>query len=260
MTDTVLETVDIAKSFGALRACDGISLDVRRGEVHALIGPNGAGKTTLIGQITGEIAPDRGRILFEGRDITPLSTAGRARLGLARSFQITSIFPSFTAEGNVALAVQATQKHSFRFWTAAERLERLRHPARRRLRELGLAQRAEARASGMAHGEHRQLELAMALATEPSMLLLDEPMAGLGNEESQAMLALLSRLKGQYSILLIEHDMDVVFSPADRISVLVQGKVIASGTAEAIRGDPQVRVAYLGEDEDDEPGDGHAQG
>jgi branched-chain amino acid transport system ATP-binding protein len=258
MTDTVLETVDIAKSFGALRACDGVSLDVKRGEVHALIGPNGAGKTTLIGQITGEIAPDRGRILFEGRDITGLATAERARLGLARSFHITSIFPSFTAEGNVALSVQATQRHSFRFWTPAERLERLRRPARQRLRELGLAVRANALAAGMAHGEHRQLELAMALATEPTLLLLDEPMAGLGNEESQAMLALLSRLKGQYSILLIEHDMDVVFSLADRISVLVQGKVIASGTGEAIRNDPQVRVAYLGED--DEFGDEHAQG
>jgi branched-chain amino acid transport system ATP-binding protein len=258
MTEIVLQMEGLTKSFGALRASDNVSLDVRRGEVHALIGPTGAGKTTLIGQITGEIAPDTGRILFEGKDITALATAERARLGLARSFQITSIFPSFTAEGNVALSVQATQRHSFRFWTPAERLERLRQPARQRLRELGLAARANALAAGMAHGEHRQLELAMALATEPTLLLLDEPMAGLGNEESQAMLALLSRLKGQYSILLIEHDMDVVFSLADRISVLVQGKVIASGTGEAIRNDPQVRVAYLGED--DEFGDEHAQG
>src|ERR1700733_6754727 len=143
MSDFALETVGLVKSFGALVACDNVSITVAQGEVHALIGPNGAGKTTLIGQITGEIAPDRGRILFEGRDITSISTAGRVRLGLARSFQITSIFPSFTAEGNVALAVQATQKHSFRFWTAAERLERLRHPARRLLRELGLAGRLE---------------------------------------------------------------------------------------------------------------------
>jgi branched-chain amino acid transport system ATP-binding protein len=258
MSDVVLETVALTKSFGALRACDNISLDVKRGEVHALIGPNGAGKTTLIGQITGEIAPDEGRIMFEGRDITGLATAERARRGLARSFQITSIFPSFTAEGNVALAVQATERHSFRFWTPAERLERLREPARRRLRELGLAARANTVAAGMAHGEHRQLELAMALATEPRMLLLDEPMAGLGTEESQAMVALLARLKGQYSILLIEHDMDVVFTLADRISVLVQGRVIASGTADEIRDDAQVRVAYLGED--DEIGDLHAQG
>ncbi|HXQ50827.1 MAG TPA: ABC transporter ATP-binding protein [Stellaceae bacterium] len=258
MSDVVLQTEAISKSFGALKACDEISLDVKRGEVHALIGPNGAGKTTLIGQITGEIAPDRGRINFEGRDITALATAERARLGLARSFQITSIFPSFTAEGNVALAVQATGRHSFRFWARADRLERLRAPARQLLRELGLGARSHAVAAGMAHGEHRQLEIAMALATEPSMLLLDEPMAGLGNEESQAMVALLARLKGRYSILLIEHDMDVVFTLADRISVLVQGRVIASGTAEEIRNDPLVRVAYLGED--DEFGDEHAQG
>jgi branched-chain amino acid transport system ATP-binding protein len=256
MSDIVLETIDLAKSFGALRACDGVSLDVKRGEVHALIGPNGAGKTTLVGQITGEIAPDRGRVMFEGRDITALATADRARLGLARSFQITSIFPSFTAEGNVALSVQATQKHSFRFWTPAERLERLRGPARQRLRELGLAARSGAIAGGMAHGEHRQLEIAMALATEPRMLLLDEPMAGLGNEESLAMVALLQRLKGHYSVLLIEHDMDVVFTLADRISVLVQGRVIASGSSDEIRNDPQVRVAYLGEDDEDGDAEG----
>jgi branched-chain amino acid transport system ATP-binding protein len=256
MSDIVLETIDLSKSFGALRACDGISLDVKRGEVHALIGPNGAGKTTLVGQITGEIAPDRGRVMFEGRDITGLGVADRARLGLARSFQITSIFPSFTAEGNVALSVQATQKHSFRFWAPAERLERLRGPARQRLRELGLAGRSGAIAGGMAHGEHRQLEIAMALATEPRMLLLDEPMAGLGNEESLAMMALLQRLKGDYSVLLIEHDMDVVFTLADRISVLVQGRVIASGSGDEIRNDPQVRVAYLGEDDEDGDAEG----
>jgi branched-chain amino acid transport system ATP-binding protein len=249
--NAVLETVAISKSFGALRACDAISLDVQQGEVHALIGPNGAGKTTLVAQITGEIAPDRGRILFEGREITALPTAARARLGLARSFQITSIFPSFSAEGNVALAVQATEPHSFRFWRPAASIGRLRVPARQRLGELGLAGRGQVVAAGMAHGEHRQLELAMALATEPRMLLLDEPMAGLGNEESQAMLRLLGQLKGRYSILLIEHDMDVVFSLADRISVLVQGKVIASGTADAIRTDPNVRQAYLGEEEAD---------
>ncbi len=252
MTDVVLEIRGVSKSFGALQACDGISLEVRRGEVHALIGPNGAGKTTLIGQITGELRPDAGAILFEGRDITALPAAARARLGLARSFQITSIFRSFTAQGNVALAVQATEPHSFRFWAAAQKLARLQGPARRRLGELGLGARAGAVASGMAHGEHRQLELAMALATEPSLLLLDEPMAGLGSEESQAMLALLAELKGHYSILLIEHDMDVVFQLADRVSVLVQGRVIASGAAEAIRNDPLVREAYLGEDDDAE--------
>ena len=255
---TVLEIVDVTKSFGALRASDRVSLTVDEGEVHALIGPNGAGKTTLVAQITGELRPDEGRILFEGRDITALPTAARARLGLARSFQITSVFPSFSAEGNVALAVQATEPHSFRFWTAAEQIERLRQPARERLRQLGLFERRNAIAAGMAHGEHRQLELAMALATKPRMLLLDEPMAGLGSEESQAMLRLLAGLKGRYSILLIEHDMDVVFTLADRISVLVQGRVIASGSAEQIRNDPQVRLAYLG-DEAEEP-EADAQG
>jgi branched-chain amino acid transport system ATP-binding protein len=258
MSEAMLETVGLVKSFGALVACDHVSLTVQRGEVHALIGPNGAGKTTLIGQLTGEIAPDSGRILFEGKDITGLATAERARLGLARSFQITSIFPSFTAEGNVALAVQATERHSYRFWRAADRIERLRVPARERLRELGLGGRGDTVAAGMAHGEHRQLELAMALATAPRMLLLDEPMAGLGSEESEAMLALLARLKGEYSILLIEHDMDVVFSLADRISVLVSGRIIASGSAETIRNDPQVRLAYLGDE--DEIGDIDAQG
>ncbi len=252
MTDALLETIGLSKSFGALRVSNDISLTVERGEVHALIGPNGAGKTTLIGQITGELRPDRGRVRFDGKDITDLATAQRARLGLARSFQITSIFPSFTAEGNVALAVQATQKHSFRFWRPAATIERLRLPARQRLQELGLGERAGTIAAGMAQGEHRQLEIAMALATEPRMLLLDEPMAGLGSEESAAMLALLARLKGEYSILLIEHDMDVVFSLADRISVLVDGRIIASGSAETIRNDPQVRIAYLGEDDEDE--------
>ncbi|HUZ74017.1 MAG TPA: ABC transporter ATP-binding protein [Stellaceae bacterium] len=258
MSPPMLATERLHKSFGALKVTDDVSLSVEAGEVHALIGPNGAGKTTLIGQITGEIMPDSGRVRFAGRDITALATAERARLGLARSFQITSIFPSFTAEGNVALAVQATERHSFRFWRPAASMARLHDPARQLLRELGLAARADTIAAGMAHGEHRQLEIAMALATAPRLLLLDEPMAGLGNEESQAMLALLARLKGQYSILLIEHDMDVVFSLADRISVLVNGRIIASGGAETIRNDPQVRIAYLGED--DEFGEAHAQG
>jgi branched-chain amino acid transport system ATP-binding protein len=251
MSDILLETVGLSKSFGALQVSDELSLTVRRGELHALIGPNGAGKTTLIGQLTGELRPDRGRILFAGRDVTNLSVPERARLGLARSFQITSIFNSFTAEGNVALAVQACDRHSFRFWHPADRIERLRLPARRLLGEFGLAARRAVIAAGMSHGEHRQLELAMALATRPRLLLLDEPMAGLGSEESRAMTALLERLRRDYTILLIEHDMDIVFSLADRISVLVQGRIIASGSAEEIRNDPAVRVAYLGEDEDE---------
>ena len=250
MSEFLLEIDRLRKAFGALVATDDVSLRICRGEIHALIGPNGAGKTTLVGQLTGELAPNAGRIVFGGRDITHLSTAQRARLGLARSFQISSIFDSFSAEDNVALAVQATEPHSFRFWRPAERIARLREPARRLLEDVGLGDRGHMVAARMSHGQHRQLELGMALATRPSMLLLDEPMAGLGIEESRAMSQLLAGVKGQYTILLIEHDMDVVFSLADRISVLVGGRIIATGTADEIRNHPGVRVAYLGEEDD----------
>jgi branched-chain amino acid transport system ATP-binding protein len=246
VSEFLLEIEQLSKAFGALVATDDVTLRIRKGETHALIGPNGAGKTTLVGQLTGELTPDAGRIIFDGRDITGLATAQRARLGLARSFQITSIFGSFTAEGNVALAVQATEPHSFRFWRPAERIARLREPARKLLADVGLGRVGRLLASRMSHGQHRQLELGMALATHPAMLLLDEPMAGLGIEESRAMSKLLASIKGRYTILLIEHDMDVVFSLADRISVLVGGRIVASGTAEEIRNDPGVRVAYLG--------------
>jgi branched-chain amino acid transport system ATP-binding protein len=256
MTEFLLEIDHLRKAFGALVATDDVTLGIRRGETHALIGPNGAGKTTLVGQLTGELRPDGGRIIFDGRDITGLSTARRARLGLARSFQITSIFDSFTAEGNVALAVQATEPNSFRFWRPAERIARLREPARSLLKDVGLGRVGNLIASRMSHGQHRQLELGMALATRPSLLLLDEPMAGLGIEESRAMSKLLAGFKGQFTILLIEHDMDVVFSLADRISVLVGGRIVASGTADEIRNDPDVRVAYLGEEEGDIDADG----
>jgi branched-chain amino acid transport system ATP-binding protein len=255
MSEALMEIRHLRKAFGALVATDDVSLDIRTGETHALIGPNGAGKTTLVGQLTGELEPDAGRISFRGHDITGLSTARRARLGLARSFQITSIFDSFSAEGNVALAVQATTPHSFRFWRDAERIPALRRPARSLIDEVGLGGAAETIAARMSHGQHRQLELAMALATEPVMLLLDEPMAGLGLEESHAMSQLLARVKRQYTILLIEHDMDVVFSLADRISVLVGGRIIASGTADEIRNHPDVRIAYLGEEDDDLEGE-----
>ncbi len=258
MSEFLLEIEHLRKAFGALVATDDVTLRVRRGETHALIGPNGAGKTTLIGQLTGELAPDAGRIIFDGRDITRLPTAQRARLGLARSFQITSIFDSFSAEGNVALAVQATERHSFRFWQPAERIARLRQPARKLLGDVGLGGVGHLVASRMSHGQHRQLELGMALATHPVMLLLDEPMAGLGSEESRAMSRLLASVKGQYTILLIEHDMDVVFALADRISVLVGGRIVASGSADEIRNDPGVRVAYLGEEDDEVAGNLHA--
>jgi branched-chain amino acid transport system ATP-binding protein len=251
MSDHLLEIEHLSKSFGALVATDDVSLAIRRGEIHAVIGPNGAGKTTLVGQLTGELTPSAGRIIFDGRDITRLPTAARARLGLARSFQITSIFGSFSAEGNVALAVQATEPHSFRFWRPAGRVARLREPARALIERVGLAGARNRIAASMSHGQHRQLELGMALATRPTMLLLDEPMAGLGLEESRAMSRLLASVKGEYTILLIEHDMDVVFALADRITVLVAGRIIATGSAEEIRNDPRVRVAYLGEEDDD---------
>ena len=247
MAEPLLCIEHLAKHFGGVIASDDITLDVLPGELHAIIGPNGAGKTTLIGQLAGEIAPDAGHIRFDGRDITALPVPRRSALGLARSFQITSLFPEFTALDNVALAVQAHAGHSFRFWHPARRAPELREPARAALGRVGLAARADVVASEMSHGEHRLLELAMALAAKPRLLLLDEPMAGLGPEESARMVELLRELKREVTILLIEHDMAAVFALADRISVLVYGKMIASGTPAAIRENAAVRKAYLGE-------------
>jgi branched-chain amino acid transport system ATP-binding protein len=244
----MLEVRGLTKNFGALRASDGIDLDVREGETHAIIGPNGAGKTTFISQLAGDLRPDSGRIVFAGEDVTRLRAPRRARKGLARSFQITSIYPEFSTLTNVAFAVQARVGHSFRFWRDARRDESLFAPARQILEDVGLGARAGVLAANLAHGEHRQLEVAMALALQPRLLLLDEPMAGMGVEESQRMIAFLGKLKGRYSIVLVEHDMDAVFRLADRISVLVYGRLIATGEPAAIRANPEVRVAYLGED------------
>ena len=248
MNRPLLSTESLVKRFGGLAATDGLSLSVAEGELHALIGPNGAGKTTLIGQLSGELTPDSGTILFDGRDVTRLPVHKRAQRGLARSFQITSIFPSFTALDNVALAVQAHAGHSFRFWRDAARDRRLTDPARAVLERVGLGARADTCADALAHGEKRQLELAMALATGPRLLLLDEPMAGMGPEDSARMVELLQELKGGVTILLVEHDMDAVFALADRITVLVRGKDLASGTPAEIRNDPAVREAYLGDE------------
>ena len=249
MADALLQIEDLSKRFGGVVASDGISLEVPRGELHAVIGPNGAGKTTLIGQLAGEIASDSGRIRFEGRDVTALPTYRRSQLGLARSFQITSLFPDFTALDNVALAVQAHAGHSFHFWRAARSEPDLRGPARAALARVGLAGRADVPVASLSHGEHRQLEIAMALATSPRMLLLDEPMAGMGPEESARMVTMLRELKRELTILLIEHDMEAVFALADRITVLVYGRIIASDRPEAIRANEDVRQAYLGEHE-----------
>jgi len=244
----MLEVRGLTKSFGALRASDRIDLAVREGETHAIIGPNGAGKTTFISQLAGDLRPDSGRIFFAGEDVTHLRAPRRARKGLARSFQITSIYPEFTAVANVALAVQAHAGHSFRFWRDARRDAALLEAARRVLEDVGLSARANVLAANLSHGEQRQLEVAMALATRPRLLLLDEPMAGMGIEESQRMIAFLATLKARHTIVLVEHDMDAVFRLADRISVLVYGRLIATGAPEAIRASAEVRSAYLGEE------------
>ena len=247
MANALLEVKGLSKRFEGVIASDDIQLDVREGELHAIIGPNGAGKTTLIGQLAGEIKPDSGWIRFASRDITSLPTHRRSALGLARSFQITSLFLDFTALDNVALAVQAHAGHSFRFWRDARREPKLREPAFAALKRVGLDVRADILASKLSHGEHRQLEIAMALATRPRMLLLDGPMAGLGPEESKRMVALLRELKGALAILLVEHDVEAVLALADRITVLLEGRAIASGVPEEIRANVEVQRAYLGD-------------
>ncbi len=247
MTEPLLQVAGLTKRFGGVVAADAITLDIAAGECHAVIGPNGAGKTTLIGLLAGEVAPERGSIRFDGRDITTVAVHSRSQLGLARSFQITSLFADFTALDNVALAVQAHAGHSFRFWQDARTEAALREPARQALDAVGLAARADARVDKLSHGEQRQLEIAVALAGQPRLLLLDEPMAGLGADESARMVAMLRRLKGDVTMLLIEHDMATVFALADRITVLVYGRVIASGDPLAVRADAAVREAYLGE-------------
>jgi branched-chain amino acid transport system ATP-binding protein len=256
MADALLQIEGLSKRFGGIVASDDLSLDIREGELHAIIGPNGAGKTTLIGQLAGEVTPDTGRIRFAGRDITRLAAYRRSALGLARSFQITSLFPEFTALDNVALAVQAHAGHSFRFWRAARDEPELREPALAALARVGLTDRADAIARTLSHGEHRGIEIAMALASRPKMLLLDEPMAGMGPEGSARMLTMLRELKKELTILLVEHDMETVFALADRITVLVYGRVIASGAPSDIRANAEVRDAYLGEAEAEGAGHG----
>ena len=238
----------LTRRFGGVTAADGIDLDVYEHEAHAIIGPNGAGKTTFIAQVAGSTLPDAGTIELAGRPITRLPTHRRARLGLARSFQITSIFATLAVIENAMLAVQAASGHAYRMWDDALGDEDLRGTALDHLDRVGLAARAEDTAGDLSHGEHRQLEIAMALATRPRLLLLDEPMAGMGPEESAQMVSILRNLRRERTLLLVEHDMDAVFALADRISVLVSGRVVASGRPEEIRADPEVRRAYLGED------------
>jgi branched-chain amino acid transport system ATP-binding protein len=242
----VLAIEGLRKAFGAVVATDDVTLDVRHGEIHALIGPNGAGKSTLIAQICGEQAPDSGRIRFAGRDVTALPAYDRARLGLGRSFQLTQLCPDFSAAENVMLSVEARGGGSLNLFANPRRDPAVRDAVRRWIEVVGLTGREHLPASTLAHGEKRQLEIAVALAREPSVLLLDEPMAGMGPDESARMTALLRELKGSYAILLVEHDMDAVFTLADRVSVLVYGRVIFTGTVAEVRSHPEVRAAYLG--------------
>jgi branched-chain amino acid transport system ATP-binding protein len=247
MAQPILQIDGLVKRFGGVAATDNVTLDITEGEVHGLIGPNGAGKTTLISQLAGEKRQDAGAIRFAGVDVSALGVAPRVRLGLARSFQITELLSSLTVEDNVALAIQARSGHSYRFWSDARQERSVRDPARELLSEVMLDRRASSRAGNLSHGEQRQLELAMALGTAPRMLLLDEPMAGMGIEESQRMLELLRRLKRRITMLLVEHDMHTVFALSDRVSVLVYGRLIACGAPDEIRASPSVRAAYLGE-------------
>jgi branched-chain amino acid transport system ATP-binding protein len=247
VADPLLRVERLVRRFGGIAATDNLSLDVISGELHAIIGPNGAGKTTLISQLTGQLLPNSGTIHFAGQDITRLPAWRRSALGLARSFQITSLLPDFTASDNVALAAQAHDGHSFRFWGSAREEQHLRQAAQSALARVGLADRADTLVSKLSHGEQRELELAVALATKPQLLLLDEPMAGLGTTESARMVKLLQELRREVTIVLVEHDMEAVFALADRITVLVYGRVIASDVPAAIRQNEEVRRAYLGD-------------
>jgi branched-chain amino acid transport system ATP-binding protein len=248
MAEPVLRVAGVTKYFGAIAASDNVDFDIAPGELHALIGPNGAGKTTLIHEITGMVLPDTGHIFFGGADVTHLPPHRKARLGLARSFQITSVIPTFTVLENVALAVQARAGSSYRFFRPVARDEMLNAPARAALDHVGLADRAAVPAGLLSYGEKRSLELAIALAQEPKLLVLDEPLAGTGRAEGLRLIEILRGLKGRYPILLVEHDMHAVFQLADRVTVLVDGKVIACGTPDEVRADPAVRLAYLGDE------------
>jgi len=248
MSLTILKVSNLSKTFGGVVATDHLNLEIKHGELHAIIGPNGAGKTTLIAQLSGETLPDSGEIIFRDENITALPPFKRSRLGIARSFQITSLMLEMDVIDNITLATLAQDNHSYKFWKPAREDIDLRKSALNALKEIGLEERAFEKVGNLSHGEHRQLEIAMALATQPLLLLLDEPMAGMGTEEGRTILKILQKLKKRKTILLIEHDMDVVFALADRITVLVYGRVIASGSPESIKEDEKVREAYLGSD------------
>jgi len=248
MAEILLMTRGLSKSFGAIQACNNLFLEVVAGEIHALIGPNGAGKTTLLNQLSGDLMPDAGQIFFAGRKITRLPLYKRAHLGMARSYQITSVFPQLSVEENLLLAIQAHHGHSFRFWRRAASDPRLRTALQPAMEQVGLADRARVQAGTLSHGEKKQLEVGMALASKPRLLLLDEPMAGMGPGGTVELSKLILNLKQTMTILLVEHDMDAIFALADRITVLVYGEIVATGTPLQIRNDPVVRKAYLGDE------------
>ena len=238
----------VSKHFGGVVATDAVTLEVRAGEVHALIGPNGAGKTTLVGQISGALRADAGEMFFEEKNITRVRQHARVAAGLARSYQITSIFRRFSVLDNLALAVQARAGSSFSFWRPVAAETSLFKQAEGIAVEVGLGEKVNAIAATLAHGEQRALEVGLALATQPKLLLLDEPMAGMGPQDSRRMIALVDRIRARVTVLLVEHDMDAVFRLADRISVMVNGRVIATGSPEDIRRNAEVRKAYLGDE------------
>lgn len=246
---SLLSTRSLTKRYGALLVTDDVSLDIKSGELHAIIGPNGAGKTTLINQLSGELEPGSGEITFAGKDVTRIGIHGRARLGLMRSYQITSVFDEFTVRENATLAARGARTHAFGFWSPLLSDQTALEAADQGIAAAGLSARANAIAAELGYGERRQLELAMALAGRPKFLLLDEPMAGMSVQESAAVVDLLQRLKRQYTILLVEHDMNAVFTLADRISVLAYGRLLITGTPDEIRNNEEVRAIYLGDEE-----------
>ncbi|MDH3543868.1 MAG: ABC transporter ATP-binding protein [Desulfuromonadales bacterium] len=249
MAEPLLRIESLCKSFGAVKACHDLSLEIHAGEIHALIGPNGAGKTTLLNQIAGDLTPDSGQIFLAGQEITHLPLYRRAPLGLARSYQITSVFANLSVEENMLLAIQAHHGHSFRFWGRGLKDPQLLAELGPAIETVGLSERAETIAGNLSHGEKKQLEVGMALSCKPQLLLLDEPMAGMGPGGSIELSKLIHKLKKEMTILLVEHDMEAIFSLADRITVLVYGEVVATGSVEEIRSNPAVRQAYLGEED-----------
>ena len=245
----ILKIIGLSKQFGGITATDNIDLNITDGEIHAVIGPNGAGKTTLISQLSGDLQADEGAIVFQGNLINNMSSNKRSLLGIARTFQITSLMLDMSTLENVMLAVQAHSGHSYCFWQDARQDDQLVEPALKVLKQVGLLGRKNIMTRELSHGEHRQLEIAMALATQPKLLLLDEPMAGMGVEETQKLIEILKKLKTGKTMILIEHDMNAVFSLADRITVMVYGKIIATGSPKEIRANQKVKAAYLGDEE-----------